>query len=200
MLNKSLPTSFCPGIGGSIFAKMLPNSQKLLLTASIFSSTFLALFVSASVIYVSIYQAMPLAQYKVPFYLDYDQPRPASVSNINIPRNRYDLSIKLTVPETSSNRELGNFMVNVVMKGKAIKRPAHLEYKSPLLFWLRLLFRLPILMFTPESHEILVPIVNNVDIDRVQIGVELSKHVSTYSTVFVFDYQFTGLYYFMHNW
>jgi len=96
-------------------------------------------------------------------------------------------------------------MVNVVMKGKA---PAHLEYKSPLLFWLRLLFRLPILMFTPESHEILVPIVSNVDIDRVQIGVELSKHVSTYSTVFVFDYQITGLYYyqitglyyFMHNW
>lgn len=115
------------------------------------SISLIFLFIFSVVFYLFLYQwAVPRYLHSIPVFLDYSQQYPTanvSISSLFRPNQRYSFSLRLYVPDSPQNSQIGNFMVDFSLfnaKGTSIfhsKRPVipHCQLRllehRPICFW-----------------------------------------------------------------
>ncbi|KAI8824962.1 putative adipose-regulatory protein-domain-containing protein [Fimicolochytrium jonesii] len=129
------------------------------------------------------------------------------------PEQHYNFALELSVPDSHSNFDLGNFMVYIDLQSKANKtlasssRTGILQYRTPLLRTMLTIWKgLPLVFgWTKEAQSIFVPLVEKYEEMREHPThhalVRLSdSKLQLYQATLHIDASFQGLRYFMYHW
>jgi seipin len=213
----------------------LDGSQSLVLRAFVILSVGFLLFCGAVLAYVLFYlMYMPAATILKPVHMQYnkicDDEKTCDLKSMTSPyhsfpiahlqlqRNQlmmvnqpYHINLRLEVPETPRNQDLGIFMVCIDMKDKENSLKSHacrstmLRYNSPLLTKIKTLLFLPFYIFNLREEK------QDLDIEMfskyidstnsvTDIYVEIqSKVVEFYTVTLHINAHFTGLRYLIFN-
>ncbi|RKP36223.1 putative adipose-regulatory protein-domain-containing protein, partial [Dimargaris cristalligena] len=182
-------------------------------------AVFFALLSYASLYYLLI----PQLSHELPVYFNYaalPQPAVALVpiapdgeSQVFSSAQGYVVSLRLRLPTSSTNRQLGNFMVSADLKDSQNQtvyhsnRPGLLHYQSTITRTLATFMRaVPLLLgWGGEAQELRIVLLENM-VDQkhnpiTHMYVTLSNPaLQTYSATAHFDVQFTGLRFYMYYW
>ncbi|KAJ3183658.1 Berardinelli-Seip congenital lipodystrophy 2 (seipin) [Gaertneriomyces sp. JEL0708] len=203
------------------------KTQHFALNTVIFSVVFGTFLAVALALYGIFYWAyVPQVRWVVPVYMQFGLPDekqlPSAIvhfqdsgyqSTILTHEQHYDLSLALTVPDSSRNLHLGNFMVHLDLQTKAnqtiasASRPALLEYRSPMLLMMRTIWRaMPLVLgFASESQTIEIPLLERFEenerlpTDHAILRLS-SPDLQLYSSSLQIEANFQGLRFFMYHW
>ncbi|KAI8810784.1 putative adipose-regulatory protein-domain-containing protein [Cladochytrium replicatum] len=127
--------------------------------------------------------------------------------------HHYKLGVEMTVPDSSHNFELGNFMIHLTVHSKSnvtvvdSHRPAMLKYKTPLLRAITTLWKALslVLEISSESQKVFIEMADDFtdheDDPAHRATIEISEpRLQVYETRLVALAQFQGLRYFMYHW
>ncbi|KAI8593611.1 putative adipose-regulatory protein-domain-containing protein [Geranomyces variabilis] len=204
------------------------KTQRLALNTAIFGAVFAALLGFAIAVYCLFYAVyIPRVSWVIPVYMQYGPPgsplQPHAYVDFTqgtghqsaylTPEQHYDLALELVVPDSHSNFELGNFMVYIDLHTKDNKttasssRPAILEYRTPLLRYMRTMWNgLPLLLgLTKEAQTVKLLLLEKYEemqtspIHHALIRLSDSR-IQLYETRLHIEANFQGLRYFMYHW
>ncbi|KAJ3183458.1 Berardinelli-Seip congenital lipodystrophy 2 (seipin) [Geranomyces variabilis] len=204
------------------------KTQRLALNTAIFGAVFAALLSFAIAVYCLFYAVyIPRVNWVIPVYMQYGPPGSSLQPHAYVdftqgngqqsayltPEQHYDLALELVVPDSHSNFELGNFMVYIDLRTKDNKttasssRPAILEYRTPLLRYMRTMWNgLPLLLgLTKEAQTVKLLMLEKYEemqispIHHALIRISDSR-IQLYEMRLHIEANFQGLRYFMYHW
>lgn len=223
---RSLTYGAIAWVGYNVFGSRLSKqSQKFFLQIFVVALLFVFLLFVAVLVYVLFYwNYIPKVSHSLPVYFDFpsegiQKKLPVAVIPLKLPGSDYkvlssgqlyDISLKMTLPESNRNLDLSNFMVELLGQDSQnitiniAKRPALLHHKTPLARYITTLWRIvPLLLgFFPEKQELELPLLENfVETGADWFLVRLSNpSVQVYGASLQIDAHFQGLRFFMYYW